>query len=83
MKPFKKLHGSHPPYNMKVKVSGDEITQRIIHNLTAIIKQLRMEMQQHIAALNFKRLGDLGSCADRTDIRAGRCQRIAATQQKV
>ena len=74
---------TYSSHNMKVEISGDEIAQRIIHDLAFGIEQLSMEVQQHITALNFHRLCHIGCGTDGADVGAGRGQRIAATQQKV
>ena len=68
---------------MEMEIAGDKVTQRIIHDLAFSTEQLRIEMQQHITALDLDGFCHFCRCADGTDIRAGRCQSIPATKQQV
>ena len=44
---------------MEAEVAGDEITQGVIDHFAFRIKKLGIEMQEHIAALNFHGLGNI------------------------
>src|SRR5258706_13051929 len=68
---------------MKMEISRNEVAQRVIHDLAGIVEQLRIEMQQHIAALDLKRFGNICRGADRADIGTRGGQSIAARNQKV
>src|SRR6266508_3513465 len=69
--------------DMEIEIPGNKITHRMIHNSCLSCIKLGNELQQHVAALDLKRFGNLSGGIRRTDRRTRDSQIIAALKHKV